>query len=400
MAGAALAQDEAVPEEKPVEPPVRIIFAPPALDGRFVMGIFDGGGRLVRTLIADRDATVFDVGLNGYITWWDGKDDAGLRCPGGVYSARGYVVGEEIEVSGEAFHFNDWVAEDGVRATDVWLRPWTGAVGLDVAVEGEVTRRRASVSVDGVLRWELGLPPIEAVASGLPAPTGLKLPAEPIFQTPGRDGGVWAIFADGELNVVSEFAADGECLRELRVPAGEPQPVEVLAAPGEDAILLKESSPDGTKRVRLLRREAGHAADETEVRTVVDWEIVFERTIVPCAKFGIVDGRLVADAGAAPQSGEITMDLALNELDPRPQSLTLKAVLQKPGACLAAPDGLKLLPVSGEGAWSRVVMAPGDKPGAARLALGDGLVVEEFTIRNLDQIAPFDCGSFTLAGVE
>ena len=82
-------------------------------DGRITLGVFDGAGKLVRVLHRLAKEDDFQIGLNGLITTWDGKDDAGRRVPPGSYYVRGYLVGEEVRVSGENFLFNDWAADAG-----------------------------------------------------------------------------------------------------------------------------------------------------------------------------------------------------------------------------------------------------------------------------------------------
>lgn len=83
-------------------------FVPPGAAGTVSLGIYDTTGKLVRVLCDEWTFNRFRIGLNGLSTVWDGLDDAGQPVPAGTYQARGYVVGE-VEVTGEAFHFNDWI---------------------------------------------------------------------------------------------------------------------------------------------------------------------------------------------------------------------------------------------------------------------------------------------------
>ena len=82
-------------------------------EGRITLGVFDGSGKLVRVLHKLAKEEDFQVGLNGFITSWDGKNDAGERVPSGHYYVRGYLIGEDVRVSGEDFLFNDWAADHG-----------------------------------------------------------------------------------------------------------------------------------------------------------------------------------------------------------------------------------------------------------------------------------------------
>jgi len=82
-------------------------------EGRITLGVFDGSGKLVRLLHKLAKEGDFQVGLNGLITSWDGKNGTGERVPSGHYHVRGYLVGEDVRVSGEDFLFNDWAADSG-----------------------------------------------------------------------------------------------------------------------------------------------------------------------------------------------------------------------------------------------------------------------------------------------
>ncbi|MEI8294150.1 MAG: hypothetical protein WCG66_09205 [bacterium] len=87
-----------------------IAFAVPGT-GLISLGVFNKSGKLVRTLHALDGQEAFRIGLNGYITQWDGRDDSGQKVPSGRYFLRGYLVGD-VSVEGEAFHFNDWVSSE------------------------------------------------------------------------------------------------------------------------------------------------------------------------------------------------------------------------------------------------------------------------------------------------
>lgn len=91
-------------------------FALPEREGRISLGVFDPGGTLVRTLFVGAAEGDFQVGLNGLIATWDGKNDEGKAVAAGTYRIRGYVVGSEVKAEGEAFHFNDWIVDDTTPA--------------------------------------------------------------------------------------------------------------------------------------------------------------------------------------------------------------------------------------------------------------------------------------------
>lgn len=393
IAGGALAQEEdVIPPERTSKPPVAITFTPPALAGDIVLGIFDSAGKVVRTLRFEPEAPELTIDTNGYIAQWDGRDETGAACPAGRYVARGYVVGDQVSVEGEAFHFNDWMADDKIPATGVKLRAWPDALGVEIATPGQPVF--AKIRDDGTLEV-VSAPPAEAASPKMAPP---QLTPPPLAWAPGRDGTTWVIADDGGQHVVAQIAKSGASERGLRVAKDEPQPVEVLASLSEDAILLRETAPGGVERVRMLRRAATPAtAADKDGKFVADWEVVFERTWQPCAKFGVVDGKLVADAGDTAQRTVRPVSLIENALAPgKEEQLRLLASPRHPGSALVTPDGLKLVEVSAQGDWSRFAFGPGD--GAdAMLYQGDGVVVEEFALRHLDQLASFDAGSFLLA---
>ena len=72
---------------------VKLQFLPPPMEGTISLGIYDHTGKLVRTLHRQASGNEFVAALDGYITHWDGLDDAGQPSPPGHYSARGYLVG-------------------------------------------------------------------------------------------------------------------------------------------------------------------------------------------------------------------------------------------------------------------------------------------------------------------
>lgn len=89
--------DETPPPAKPSRGAVKLQFLPPPMDGTFSLGIYDAKGKLVRTLMRAAKAEAFTAALDGFITSWDGKNDAGEAMPAGKYSARGFCVGDKVQ---------------------------------------------------------------------------------------------------------------------------------------------------------------------------------------------------------------------------------------------------------------------------------------------------------------
>jgi hypothetical protein len=72
---------------------VKLLFLPPPMEGTISLGVYDHTGKLVRVLHKQASGKEFVAALDGYITHWDGLDDAGQPLPPGHYSAGGFMVG-------------------------------------------------------------------------------------------------------------------------------------------------------------------------------------------------------------------------------------------------------------------------------------------------------------------
>ena len=138
-------------------PPQQITFAVPA-PGRVTLAAFDQAGSPVRILHALDGEEEFQAGLNGLITRWDCLDNEGRRVPSGTYHLRGYLIGE-VEVSGEAFHFNDWMVDAESPAIEEVL-------DFDVLPDGDLillgktptTTVCSRVSLESGFRWTREVP--------------------------------------------------------------------------------------------------------------------------------------------------------------------------------------------------------------------------------------------------
>jgi hypothetical protein len=258
--------------EVPVVPPVRITFAPPELAGRFVVGVFDSKGFLVRTLMTDQDKSVFDIGLNGFITSWDGKLADGTAAAPGRYSVRGYVVGG-VEVEGVAFHFNDWVADgfaDWQVVADVMLVAPDRLVAV-VAADSIWTIVAASPNGKNVWRVPLGedvdtAPVVQADADWVVAKSG---DAIRVFST--ADGSQVATIPSVASDLISVnrgrlYVADGQNVAGFQLPEGKPihdwtvpsKILHIAALENEVAVILENkpseilwTSQDSIRRVDL-----------------------------------------------------------------------------------------------------------------------------------------------------
>lgn len=107
-------------QEEQTANPHQLMFVPPPVEGVISLGVYDARGKLVRVLARAAPVESFKAGLNGLVADWDGNDAEGKPVPGGKYYARGIVAGEDVDVSGEAFYFNDFADNtDAPRPSEV-----------------------------------------------------------------------------------------------------------------------------------------------------------------------------------------------------------------------------------------------------------------------------------------
>lgn len=140
-----------------------IAFAVPG-EGLISLGVFNKAGKLVRTLHALDGEEAFRIGLNGFITQWDGLGDDGQKVPAGRYFLRGYLVGDVL-VEGVAFHFNDWVSSESAptprRIEDFALLPGGDLLLAGAAASGSPFCARYSDEKGFI--WTKELPPPSAL---------------------------------------------------------------------------------------------------------------------------------------------------------------------------------------------------------------------------------------------
>jgi len=398
------------------------IFAVPAT-GRITLGVFDKSGHLVRTLHALDGEDKFQVGLNGFISRWDGLDDSGKKVSPGTYHIRGYQIGE-VAVSGEAFHFNDWISESGMPPIskiedfevlddeDILLTAKTPADSIFI---------RASIQ-DGTLALEKS-PPVDktgpssqklAELSGQPAEAFHSIDAFGDTILGASADGVW-ISQNGSASrkidlparvesvslvngesfwfvgkssdstqppVVGEADFNGEILRALPYESGDPAPKKIRTT--QSGFVVLEELP-GLQRLRSLTRdESGE--------WVVDWE----KTIRQSERFGFANGEVTADAGTAPQLDSLRFRLEENPLTGERETITIRVSVEPNGTRLVTEDGLPLLLISDQPGVQRAVIHRGKSPDSIRLLQSNGAAVEEFLIEGLRHILPLNAGQIEI----
>jgi hypothetical protein len=376
---------------------LKITFVPPPLEGTLSLGVFNRAGKLVRTLKTEAVAADFTVGLNGLITFWDGRDDSGQLLPAGGYRIRGFAVGD-LEITGEEFHCNDWVeSEDGPHPS----------VFEHIRVEGhtlELTARDPSNK-----RWKISHPlagdapedaskiePFEggAAAPGGEAGTTAQAPTPAGEPGPkscaGRDGTLWKIEKAAGETVVAQFDAQGEVLRRLSIGAGEPVPIGIAASADKDEVFLLEQSGERF-RLRGLKKVL-----PKEGSTAPGWETFLEKNRWPSSKFSQVAAKV---GRSKPFVAEPQIPL---KSEPNPllggavSDVQVTAGKDAEGSFLKTADGLLLRRLTDTPRLGWVVVGREARQPGIVLLQSDGAVVEEYRIAQPGALMSFDAGEYQL----
>ena len=409
LAAALLFSAPASPAQEAPPPPkpyVKLQFLPPPMEGTISLGIYDAAGKLVRTLHKEAavDSDAFFKEINGLVTFWDGKDDAGNLLPAGTYSARGFTVGD-LQIEGEAFHCNDWASDDNSphirRITDIG--PFSDTIALNVvladgkpaiahcAASGTVSLNSegASDQKDGYIVRDGKI-----FAPGS-TPKQLELPSlgTPVAAAAGRDNSVWVIdrAADGSTEV-KQYSLKGEFLRRLAIDPTQPIPTKIAASSTTDAIALLEESPR-CQRFRWLELSRAESAPGQPIST---WKEVLRRDIAFSDTFAQIQSELKMPGGK-PFDGKPTLRVPLMAnplLQDKVTALEVSLGTDAQGSFLKTADGLLLKRITDTPLLKWALM---DREADTKLIVvfqGDGAAVEEFRIGNIGNIMAFDYGAF------
>jgi hypothetical protein len=396
-------------QEPPHAGTVRITFLPPPLEGILNIGIYTLEGKLVRTLAREATEKDFTVGLNGFITTWDGKDDAGMQLPAGRYFVRGYAIGV-IQIEGIAFHGNDWISEEenSPRIADITAIDFDGAdlllAGRGVGSADCVIRvERDSgdlkfepydrAAVAGNLEVSFSSPAAKRMAARVVQPEGAE-----VLTCKGKDGTLWSIEtlpgdASARRKIVQRSADNSEILRELEFEAGDPQPAAIAASPDRDEIILLERDASQIRLRGLRLKKVENGADG---KAVSEWELFVSKAIHLFPSFE----KFLPHLGRtpAPQAVEkLRVSLVPNELlSVAPAAVQLSVAIDEKGSFLRSSDGLFLRRVTDtpQLRWGTLATEP---DGVVSLFQWDGAAVEEFRLGKLDQMMAFDAGEYDLA---
>jgi hypothetical protein len=387
--GAPAQEFEAPPPSKPDG--MHITFLPPPLRGVITVGIYEPGGRLVRVLHREATEKAFTIGLNGFITKWNGLADGGEPAPTGKYLVRGWMVGD-LDVEGVAFHGNDWVTEDGPRFTTmVRLKQETDGAWKVVLKDEADAEHPTALEMWPAEPGESGITTVVAngvltIQEGGERATVMLDEGEKILHaTSGFGGQAWAIVETPTGREVRSFAANGEFLRRLAYRPEEPAPVELVASLASDKILLLERNAT-EQRLRVL----AHAESAQGVST---WKTLAQKRILACGTFEQIAPHLGKPApNPVPAVKVTTKQNPLLQNAKTDVNLQVRANAE--GAELVTDDGLPLLQLTERKGLKWAVLVPEGKK--IRLFQSDGVQVDEFRIGRPENLMSFDAGDYTL----
>lgn len=404
LASALFAADEtAVPPPAP-ENEIRITFLPPPVEnGVVTLGIFDQEEKLVRMLHKEATEKEFVLGLNGFITKWDGKDQDGKLLPPAKYKVRGYMVGD-LEVEGIAYHGNDWVSDD----TSALYSKIT-ALKMDGLEIKATFAKLGGGEEDKMLRVEelphpsdLQKEPVTAeiqdgklvIKHGTEtATTELEEGDKIVASSVGFADLVWAIVETKKGREVRAYSSKAEFLRRLSYEADEPQPQLILASRMSEQIFVVEENA-AEQRYRSLVLESVEKEGDAKKPATSNWKVVEQKRIIFCETFEKVEKELKNDLDFTAE------ETAKIETLPNPlfQDATNKAIFtikhDAGGTFFQTPDGLPIVHITDTPrvAWSAMSQA---KEGIT-VFQSNGAVVEQFLVKNPGNLMAFDAGEYEI----
>jgi hypothetical protein len=183
-----------------------------------------------------------------------------------------------------------------------------------------------------------------------------------------------------------QFNRQGEFLRSYR---DEFSPVRVCASTAVEEIAVLEKS-GATQRLRVLSLGA------QGTKSAGEWVVDFEKVIQSCDNFGIVKGKLVADAGTVPQIDHVEVSLSAGGLSAAARKLAVRVTSDHAGLWLATKSGLRLAFLASQPNVRRVVIDFQPEKKVLIVYAGDGAVVAEYAVKGLGNIVEIDAGDVEL----
>jgi hypothetical protein len=344
----------------------------------------------VRVLHRESDIDEFEAASDSLVTHWDGNDDADKPLPAGKYHARGYTVGD-LEIEGVEFYFNDWVSDE---------RPERVRKLCAIAAEADGVVISAQLQPDGsetLICDSKGaiMATREEANAACDDASPASAPNEPITRATGKDHTVWTIerAADPSQGAeVKQYSAARELLRQMSIPADAPQPRRIAAARDADRIYLLEEDASMQRLRGLTLVATTSGADHLNS----EWNVDFEKKIVPHKDFALADGKPVTSGGEQPPAmARVTLQPNALRKESKTPSADVAVGYDAEGSFLKTADGLPLQTISETPHLTRAVLSPHDAK-SLDVFQDDGSVVEQFRITGVDAMMAFDCGEIEL----
>lgn len=227
-----------------------------------------------------------------------------------------------------------------------------------------------------------------------------KIPLEELPErftlSAGPEKTFWIAGRNGAEVVARQHGFDGTLLREMKITEDFAETVHIFASKTSMSFYLLLQSPRWDRQTLRGYRPAAQSAAPAADGAQVDWEVFLDKTIENSRRFGFVDGKLVANAGDTAQENARTITLPPNTLRARAATLTLKAVRGPSGIWLATSDGLPLLFIAPRSSASRFITRPGDAADSLAVFAGDSVVVAEYLVTGLQNIAGIAAGEIEI----
>ena len=183
-----------------------------------------------------------------------------------------------------------------------------------------------------------------------------------------------------------QFNRQGEFLRSYR---DEFAPIQVCASSAVEEIAVLERS--GTaQRLRVL------SLGGQSTNSPGEWVVDFEKTIEDCERFGIVNGKLVPDAGSVLQVDHVDISLSAGGLSASAQKIAVRVASDHAGLWLETKSGLRLAFLASQPNVRRVVIEFRPEKKMLTVYAGDGAVVAEYAVKGLGNIVEIDAGDVEL----
>jgi hypothetical protein len=259
---------------------------------------------------------------------------------------------------------------------------------LDVAGEEKTPLAFGALAVDGEHRLAASSSSGEVWESANAEWKRLPVAAAVSELSFGLRGTFWVTAVDAENNkpFVGQFDKAGEFLRAYR---DDFSPLKVCASTAIEEIAVLEAS-GAKQRLRVL------SLVEENSESPGNWTIVFEKTIQDCRQFGIVEGKLVPDAGSTPQSDQAKIPLATGGLTSSSPTVTLRVAFDKAGLWLETSSGLRLAFLASQPNVRRVTLLLAPENKSLTVYAGDDAVVAEYKVRGLRDLVEIDVGEVEL----